>query len=176
MFAIQAAINYTEKNIGRRLFWGVIVFVIAVTSVIAYRISNAGLSNITVIDTFELACDINVNESDEITLYRLTVTGCLKTGEAYTEGIPPVAFQSFDLITNGTIESIENLVLFAHINGDAEAVKYDLACAVLEKVGTGRLDKINCLAPRGEVVRGERYKELPQGAESYPLCDEIKRI
>lgn len=136
MCTIQTTIKL-KKNIGRYLVLTAVVFVIAVTSVIAYRICNARSSSMAVVDTIELICDIDINKNDKINNYRLTVVGYLGAGNIHSERMPPVVFQSFDLIANGAIESIENIVLSVYINGDIEAVKYDAAYAVLEKVDIG---------------------------------------
>jgi predicted ABC-type transport system involved in lysophospholipase L1 biosynthesis ATPase subunit len=140
MFATQSAIKYLKKNIVRYVFLGVVVLAVAVTSVVACRIASGGLSNTSVVETIELRCDININENGEPSIYKLTVAGYLKTGQAYTENIPPVVYQSFDLITNGPIEAIEDIVLCVYLNGEPEPVKYDCAYAYLKEIETGAFD------------------------------------
>lgn len=134
MFAIQAAIRYSDKNICRFLLLGVIVLATAVISVIAFHINNDKAYNTAGTDAIELICDISVSENDEISIYKLTVAGYLRTGDTYTGRIPPTVSQSFELVTCGTIENIEDIALFMRIDGGAEAVKYAVAYTLLQEI------------------------------------------
>lgn len=131
MLALQNATKNITQKIGMSL--SAICFVVIIITVPAFCINNAKASNITVIDTIELACDINVNQDSGISIYKLTVAG-IRTGGAYAGEVPPVIFRSFDLITDGSIESIESIALSVYINGELETVKYDFAYAVLKEV------------------------------------------
>lgn len=134
---LQNVVETAMQKIRQYLLLIAIGFALIIITVATFYVNNAKTSNITIVHAVELACDINVNEDNKISIYKLTVAGRLRTGDTYADEVPPMVFRSFDLITDGSIDSIKNIVLSVCINEDMETIKYDLTYAVLEDVDIG---------------------------------------